>query len=127
MSMKTEAYTQRPIDAAQARVVALHQLINAAQTVFTAIRSPSSTEQRIELLERMVLLQTEAILGILPVLQEHEGQIDANNEAVDTLRDGIFGEEVMREPSAGPALTNAQMSNAVHSIHNVKDAEAELA
>lgn len=113
MSLKTENYgtTQRKLDVAQARVVALHQLVSAAQTVFTAVRSPSTTEQRIELLERMVLLQTEAMLGILPVLQEHDGQIDAAREAVEVLRDGIFG----GRPPEPPEI--------VHSIHNVHPAD----
>lgn len=91
--MKTENYaqgqTQRPIDVAMQRGASLNETLRAAQLVFTAVRSPMTVEQRVELLERLVLLQSEVILATLGVLTDHDGQIDATKDTVD---------QWMREP-----------------------------
>jgi hypothetical protein len=81
-----QAQTQRAIDVVSARTAQLHEAVRAAQVVFTMVRSQMPTEQRLELLERVALLQSEAIFAALAVLLEHEGALAGHDEALDDIR-----------------------------------------
>jgi hypothetical protein len=58
------------------------------------------TEQRLELLERVALLQSEAIFAALAVLLEHEGALAGHDEALDDIRNIVPLDP--QDPELGP-------------------------